>query len=371
MPVSTIGTNGLTSGLGVTASTLSVNGNNISAVNSLGFRNRIINGNMVIDQRNAGASVTFTNQYLVDRWAGVEDTDGAMTAQQVSDAPAGFVNSLKFTTTTADASLAATQYASVAQFIEGYNTADLAWGSASAQTITISFWVKSSLTGTFGGSLRNNGYNRSYPFTYAISAANTWEQKTVTIAGDTSGTWATTTDAGIRLSFGLGVGSTYSGTAGSWSSNNYITSTGATSVIGTLSATWQITGVQLEAGSVASPFERRDYGRELMMCQRYFWRSNTSNATGIGGFYGGFHTTGTFSSVAKWPVTMRAAPTFTRGGTNDNFYCPGISATVTATIVSPAFSVDGAWTEFTSASPTAALGYTAAYNGQLSVSAEL
>jgi hypothetical protein len=241
-----------------------------SGSTNVSWRNRIINGDMRIDQRNAGASVTFTNQYLVDRWAGVEDTDGAMTAQQVADAPTGFVNSLKFTTTTADASLAATQYASTSQFIEGYNTSDLAWGSASAQTITISFWVKSSLTGTFGGSLRNNGYNRSYPFTYAISAANTWEQKTVTIAGDTSGTWATTTDAGIRLSFGLGVGSTYSGTAGSWSSNNYITSTGATSVIGTLNATWQITGVQLEAGSVASPFERRDYGREFALCQRYY-----------------------------------------------------------------------------------------------------
>jgi hypothetical protein len=234
------------------------------------FKNRIINGAMQIDQRNAGASVTFSSQYTVDRWVAVEDSDGAMTAQQISDAPVGFTKSLRFTTTTADASLGATQYVSVSQFIEGFNTSDLAWGTANASTITISFWVKSSLTGTFGGSLRNGDYNRSYSFTYTISASNTWEQKTITIAGDTTGTWATDNNASIRLAFGLGVGSTFSGTAGSWSGSNFVSSTGATSVIGTLNATWQVTGVQLEKGSTATSFDYRPYGTELQLCERYY-----------------------------------------------------------------------------------------------------
>ena len=242
-----------------------------SPPNSMGFRNRIINGDMRIDQRNAGASVTLgaSLAYTLDRWAGAEDTDGAATVIQDTVAPTGFTNSLKFTTTTADASLGATQFAYVAQAIEGLNVSDLAWGTASAQTVTLSFQVRSSLTGTFGGAITNSAFNRSYPFTYTISAANTWETKTITIAGDTSGTWLTTNGVGMRVQFGLGVGSTYSGTAGAWAGSQFISATGATSVIGTLSATWQITGVQLEAGSVASPFERRDYGRELAMCQRY------------------------------------------------------------------------------------------------------
>ena len=234
-----------------------------------GMRNRIINGAMVIDQRNTGAAVT-TNTYCPDRWRVEQVSDGTFSAQQVSDAPTGFVKSLKWTTTTADSSLAATQYATVRQGIEGYNTADLMWGTANAQAITISFWVKSSLTGTFGGIAGNNAFNRSYPFTYSINSANTWEQKTVTISGDTSGTWETTNSAGIQLYFGLGVGSTYSGTAGAWTGSSLISVTGAVSVIGTLNATWQITGVQLERGSTASSFEYRPYGTELALCQRYY-----------------------------------------------------------------------------------------------------
>jgi hypothetical protein len=296
-----------------TATSLTVNGNNISAVNSLGFRNRILNGGMVIDQRNAGASVTpgASFGYTVDRWGAAEDTDGACTVQQVADAPTGFVNSLKFTTTTADASLGATQFSYIGQFIEGLNVADLAWGSASAQTVTMSFWVKSSLTGTFGGALTNSAFNRSYPFTYAISAANTWEQKTVTIAGDTSGTWLTTNGVGIRVQFGLGVGSTYSGTAGSWAGSQFISATGATSVIGTLNATWQVTGVQLEAGTVASPFERRPYGEMLMLCQRYARRvgGDGTNYGYAGGVFsdGGF----TFMRYDQNPVEMRSTISIT------------------------------------------------------------
>jgi len=260
------------------------------------FRNRIINGDMRIDQRNAGAAVTSNNSYPVDRFFVPFDTDGAFSAQQDSSAPAGFVNSLKFTTTTADATIGATQYAMVRQVIEGLNVADLGWGTASAKTVTLSFWVRSSLTGTFGGSLQNNAEDRSYPFSYTISSADTWEQKTITVAGDTTGTWLTTNGRGIRLAWGLGVGSTYSGTAGAWSATPSLYSvTGATSVIGTLNATWYITGVQLEVGSVATPFERRPYGAELALCQRYFETSYLpGNAVGS--------TTGSEASSVAWFV---------------------------------------------------------------------
>jgi hypothetical protein len=284
-----------------------------------GFRNRIINGDMRIDQRNAGASVTLTSGgvYTVDRWSGVEDTDGAMTAQQDTSAPTGFVNSLKFTTTTADATLAATQYASCVQKIEGTNVADLAWGSASAKTITISFWVRSSLTGTFGGAINNSGSTRSYPFTYSISVADTWEQKFVTIAGDTSGTWLTTTGIGLQIVFGLGVGSTYSGTAGAWAGANYLSATGATSVIGTLNATWYITGVQLEVGSVATPFERRPFGLELELCQRYYEKSYSeadiagASARGSANMFVSSVVTGYLYGSVSYKTQKRAKPTVT------------------------------------------------------------
>jgi hypothetical protein len=265
------------------------------------FRNRIINGDMRIDQRNAGANVTFNSsatQFVVDRFGGFEDTDGVMDGQQDSSVPAGFVNSVKLTTTTADASLSATQRVIFRQNIEGQNVSDLGWGSANAKTVTLSFWTRSSLTGTHGGAISNNAQDRSYPFTYTISVADTWEYKTITIDGDTTGTWLTTNGIGIRVIFGMGVGSTYSGTAGAWAATRYESATGAVSVISTLNATWYVTGVQLEVGSVATPFERRPYGTELALCQRYFETSYLpGNAVGS--------TTGNeFSSIAWYaPAT--------------------------------------------------------------------
>ena len=241
---------------------------------TMGFKNRIINGAMVIDQRNAGASVTVdgTGVYTVDRWQAVDSTDGAFSGQQDSSAPAGFVNSLKITTTTADATLTTTQSAIFRQSIEGTNTADLAWGTASAKTVALSFWVRSSLTGTFGGAVRNFDASRSYPFTYTISVADTWEQKSIEIEGDTSGTWLTTTGIGVQIAFGLGIGPDRSGTADAWAGANVLAPTGAVSVIGTLSATWYVTGVQLEVGSVATSFDLRSIGTELALCQRYYYR---------------------------------------------------------------------------------------------------
>ena len=286
-----------------------------SGANNVTFRNRIINGNMVIDQRNAGASVTVdgTNGiYTLDRWLASDQTDGVFTVQRSTTAPAGYINSLLVTITTADTSLAATQRSFVAQYIEGLNCADLGWGTASAATVTLSFWVRSSLTGTFGGSLYNSAEDRSYPFTYTISAANTWEQKSVTVAGDTSGTWLTTNGIGIAVGFNLGTGSTYTGTAGAWAATRYYSATGATSVIGTLNATFYITGVQLEKGSTATPFEQRLYGTELALCQRYYAKMSASAGGTYTAFGSGYSATTTQANVCiKHPVQMRSVPTLT------------------------------------------------------------
>ncbi len=237
------------------------------------FRNRIINGNMTIDQRNAGASVTpAADGYTLDRWKYEISQASKFTIQQNKGSvtpPAGFTNYLGFTTSTAY-TVGSGDYFLCEQYIEGFNTADLAWGTANAKTITLSFWVYSSLTGTFAGNLQNGANARFYPFSYTISTANTWEQKTITIVGDTTGTWSTNNDTGILLRFNLGMGSTYLGTAGSWTSSTILGVTGQTNVVGTLNANWYITGVQLEAGTTATDFENLQYGTQLSVSQRYY-----------------------------------------------------------------------------------------------------
>lgn len=246
------------------------------------FRNKIINGDMRIDQRNGGSAVTTAGSFPVDRFGVLHSTDGAFSAQQDSSAPSGFTNSIKWTTTTADSSLAATQHALVRQRVEGNNIYDLGFGTASAKTITLSFWTKSSLTGTFGGSFLNNGQTRCYPFSYTISSANTWEHKTITIAGDTdtSITWLTNNSIGLEIFWSMGVGSDYDGTAGAWTSTPYqYSATGAVSVIGTLNANWYLTGVQLEVGSSVTPFEHRPTDIEFSLCKRYY-EIGTFNAMG-------------------------------------------------------------------------------------------
>jgi len=240
------------------------------------MRNRIINGAMVIDQRNAGASVTPTNgQYTLDRWIGYGSVSSKYTIQQNAGSvtpPAGFTNYLGVTSTSAH-SVSSGDYFLFRQFIEGFNVADLGWGTANAKTVTLSFWVRSSLTGTFGGTIQNSAGNRSYPFTYTITSANTWEYETITIAGDTSGTWLTNNGTGVTINFGLGAGSTYSGTAGAWAGSSFLSATGATSVVGTNGATFYITGVQLEVGIQATSFEYRQVTTELQLCQRYYEKS--------------------------------------------------------------------------------------------------
>jgi len=320
MPVIIDGTNGITQA------------GEFNSDSSFGFKNRIINGAMVIDQRNAGASVTTNGAFPVDRFFVSVNNDGAYSANQDTNAPVGFVNSFKWTTTTADSSLAAGQYAGFLHRIEGNNMADFGWGTANAKTVTLSFWTRSSLTGTFSGSFVNNATNRSYVFTYTISTADTWEFKTITITGDTTGTWLTNNGIGVSVVFSLGTGSTYSGTAGSWSSNFYLAATGGVSVIGTLNATFYITGVQLEVGSTATSFDYRPYGTELALCQRYFetnFNYGTAPAAGVsfanssGHVFSAYTTTNARSEGILFAVPKRGAPniTFYRtslNGSNDN-----------------------------------------------------
>jgi hypothetical protein len=273
-----------------------------------GNRNKIINGAMMIDQRNAGASVTpNSGDYTLDRFQAFSAASSKYSVQQSTTSPAGFINSLKVT------SLAATtvgsgDYYMIEHKIEGTNCSDLAWGTASAKTVTLSFQVYSSLTGTFGGAILNQASNRAYPFTYSISSANTWTSISITVPGDTSGTWLTTTGTGLYISFSLGMGSTYSGTAGAWAGAQYWSATGATSVVGTNGATFYITGVQLEKGSTATPFENRLYGTELALCQRYYVKSALVIKPLVRS-----STTTERGCPVYFKVSMRASPTITLG----------------------------------------------------------
>jgi hypothetical protein len=284
-----------------------------------GFKSRIINGAMVIDQRNAGASITFNDGvFPVDRWTTVATQSSKGTIQQNAGAvtpPAGFTNYLGFTSSSAYSVLTGDAFA-IQQRIEGLNVSDLAWGSANAQTVNVSFWVYSSLTGTFGGVVSNSAQNRSYPFTYTITAANTWELETVTIPGDTSGTWLTTNGIGARINLGLGAGATYSGTAGAWSGSTLFSATGAVSVVGTNGATFYVTGAQFEKGSTATSFDYRPYGTELALCQRYYQQvgGNTGDLNSI--TLRSYTTSGSYvGNQYQFPVQMRTPPTMTISGT--------------------------------------------------------
>jgi hypothetical protein len=310
-----------------------------------GFKNRIINGAMVIDQRYGGSSTTLASgtTRTLDRWTCFSALDSKYSIQQNAGSvtpPAGYVNYLGAT------SLAATTPATedvylVRQYIEGFNVADLAWGTASAKTITLSFWVRSSLTGTFGGALKNGAGDYSYPFTYTISQANTWEYETITVPGSTSGTWLTTNGLGLSLVFSLGTGSFYAGSAGSWSNNSYFTATGSTNVVGTNGATWYVTGVQVEVGSSSTTFEYRPYGTELNMCQRYYQK--------VGG---GLGQGGQSSTIIYWgcvlPVTMRTSPSLGQTAVNV-FSRPGVDVWIQSStgLTGSSSSPQGIYTAFT------------------------
>jgi hypothetical protein len=318
---------------GITTPTTSTTGEFVTSVT--GFKNRIINGAMVIDQRNAGASTTnlaASVTYSLDRWLTYGTSASKFSIQQNAGSvtpPVGFINYLGITSLAATTPAATDEYV-LQQRIEGLNVSDLAWGTANAKTITLSFQVYSSLTGTFGGALTNSAANRIYVFSYSIPTANTWTTISITIAGDTSGTWLTTSGLGIKLIFDLGVGATYKGTAGSWGSTYYDGVTGGVNVIGTNGATFYITGVQLEKGSTATSFDYRDYGRELIMCQRYF--ISYGGTTGYERFAVGLcNSTVSSSACIFLPVSMRSAPSLSYSAVGDfGVYDGGNVTAVTA-----------------------------------------
>lgn len=305
----------------VATTSLTVNGNNYPSAGPLSNRNKIINGAMTIDQRNAGALMTSVGNgvYTVDRWVLWHDI-GTFNAQQNLNSvtpPTGFANYLGFAVTGA-ATPSGSNYCSVQHKIEGFNFSDLGFGAAGAQSVTLSFWVRSSLTGTFGGGVQNNAQDRSYPFAYTINAADTWEQKVVSISGDTTGTWLKTNGSGLVLCFDLGTGPSVAGTANSWAATNYQSATGATSIVATSGATFYITGVQLEAGDTATPFENRSYGAELALCQRYYQKSyntdvavGTNILTGVSQWRNIVGNGGVFLRSTEFLRTqMRATPTY-------------------------------------------------------------
>jgi hypothetical protein len=282
-----------------------------------GFKNRIINGNMRIDQRNAGAAVTASG-YAVDRWTFFENGSMVFSVQQSTTAPTGFVNSLAVTVSTAASPSAATR-SQLSQAIEGFNTADLDWGTASAKTVTLSFWVRSSLTGQFGGSLQNSSQNYSYPFSFTINSANTFEFKTVVVSGPTSGTWNSSNSVGIQLNFDLGAGSDLLGTAGAWAAADYRGATGDVKLNETLNATWFVTGVQLEVAPSATSFDYRPYGTELALCQRYYYRLSLPS-DGNRYCIGFNQSTTVAEGVVFFKTSMRTAPTaLEQTGTASNY----------------------------------------------------
>jgi hypothetical protein len=358
----------------------------ITAATGFGFKNRIINGAMVIDQRNAGASVTPTTSiYTLDRWSAIVNVSSKFSVQQNAgglsgvNLPAGFLNYLGVTSLSAY-SIGSSDNLSLLQAIEGFNTADLGWGTANAQTVTLSFRVYSSLTGTFGGSISNSAFTYSYPFSYSIPVANTWTTISITIAGPTAGTWIGATNGiGMRVYFGLGVGSTLSGTAGAWVAAGYVSVTGATSVVGTSGATLYITGVQLEKGSTATSFDYRPYGTELALCQRYYFKTlgGATNSSPLGV---GFSDTTTAAIVATYfPVEMRTDPTSVEtSGTATEYRVRRAGSSTVCSVVPSFFSTtkNSAGTTFTVASGLTAGqgcfgGTVAANTGYLAWSAEL
>jgi hypothetical protein len=333
MPIVLNGTTGIT--------TPTYNGNTTAEylVPVTGFKNRIINGAMTIDQRNAGASVTpsVDGTYQIDRWQSTFIPTSKFSVQQSTTAPTGFRNSTLITSTSAY-SVTGTDRLGWQQSIEGFNTADLMWGTANAQTVTLSFWVNCSLTGVIGGSLANSGNARAYPFSFTVNSANTWEYKTVTIAGDTTGTWGTTNGVGINVRFCLGAVASYRNTAGSWVAGDFWGPTGGINFVGTNGATFYITGVQLEVGSTATSFDYRPYGTELALCQRYFYRLNRTTG-GDNTVAAGANSASHNLFVIKMPTELRAKPTITKTGTAFTVYSAGVNT------VNPTFASSTAGTQ--------------------------
>ena len=290
-----------------------------------GFKNRIINGDMTIAQRSVGpvnnSSAGATLIYdTVDRFGYWAQFANIFSTQQSSIAPTGFKNSVLITSL-ANTSIASNSYYLYAQRIEGFNMSDLDWGTVNAKTVTFSFWVRSSLTGTFSGYVFNNGFTYNYPFTYTITTANTWEQKSITIAGPTAGTWLSNNGIGIEIGLTLGVGGNYQSTANTWTAGSFACgSPGSTNLVATSGATLYTTGWQLEVGSAATNFDYLPYGTELMLCQRYYFQTN---GVVYAAAYGSSPSTNSIAQI-NTPSVMRTTPTVTlTNSSNGTSFGPG------------------------------------------------
>jgi hypothetical protein len=292
-----------------------------------GRRNLIINGAMQVDQRNGGSSVSAPhNTYTLDRLNTYQSGGGAYSVQQqTSVTPAGFGFAAKINVDTIDSSIAAGDYYMLTYNFEGHDTAQLEFGTSSAKTVTLSFYVRSSLTGTFSGAINNNASNRVYTFEYTIDSANTWERKTITVAGDQSGTWPGAVNTkSIKIRWALAMGSTYTNTAGSWAAGDYYGTSNQVNLMATLNNTFYITGVQFEVGSQATPFEHRSYGEELALCQRYYQKGNgCASGRADGGTMGGF---------GAFKVEMRANPSIAGISQTGAHYSGSVSYTSPTTL---------------------------------------
>jgi hypothetical protein len=308
------------------------------------LKNRIINGDMRIFQR--GVAATTNSSYSVDRWRLNKSNDATESVSQNTDAPTGFSYSLRNTISTGDATLGTTQYSGLEQLIEGYNIADFGWGTANAKTVTLSFWVRSSVTGTYTGNVRNPAATRVNPFNFTISVANTWEYKTITIIGDTSGTWETTNGAGIILSLYTALGSSYTGgTAGTWAADPAYGCGSPVNGIASNGNIFAISGVQLEQNTSATPFERRLYNQELANCQRYYETTAVNGAFSISETQAQIVWNTAYCTSPQFKVTKRATPTVTiysRAGTSGQVSSTASGANVSAATASN-ISATGIW----------------------------
>jgi hypothetical protein len=283
-----------------------------NSASSMGFKNRIINGAMAISQRGTSFTTGAGSAYMVDRWQVGATQVSKITGTQSTTSTNGFTYSQELTVASAFSSGAADIFY-LTQGIEGFNVADLAWGTANAAPITISFWVRGSLTGTYSAFVRNSARNRSYIATFTINSANTFEQKTITIAGDTSGTWATDNTEGINFGIDLGSGTNYNGTASTWTGSNVFRTSGSVSWVANASATLFLTGVQLEKGSTATSFDYRPYGTELQLCYRYF-RKTLGTVNTEPTLYAWGSNAQVVGQSWIYPVPMRTSATTTTSG---------------------------------------------------------
>ena len=308
-------TNSTTITVGVSGQTVALPSQSISYAaisNAVNFRNRIINGDMQIDQRNNGGTVTASGTFPVDRFKQEFTGDGVLTSKRSTDAPAGFKNSIELKVTTIDASIGSTDFYQILQYIEGFNIADIGLGQSWCKPMSLSFYVKASQTGTYSVHLANSNGSRCYPTTITVNSANTWEYKTISIPATTSGTFTTDNSVGLTIRIGFAYGSNFDGaTPNTWGTftsfgDSFVAPT--TNMMATLDATFYFTGVQLEAGEQASGFEFLPIDVNLGRCLRYYWEDSLYgiDATGTNGT--------SLASQKLHPVIMRATPTITQNG---------------------------------------------------------